>query len=243
MIKLAVLLLLCFYTFGSLVGDSCITGAKCNDNDYCTGTQDNPDYCEENTCVPGEAVCPFYHKNSVTPNREIITGDLQISNDDSWLYIMWNGQNNFTPSIVSLYVANIPPQTDDFKTYPFQIAEIDDSCTIQIRISLALLGNPSELDPIYISMRLQDAAGSGSWVQGLFTPMHHQYGGSFSYTTVCHCIGYSHVEKLINHDCEIYTFSNYDNEIPEQPIFEDESHAKLLLIPTTILTTMLLFLL
>merc|ERR1711934_749874 len=54
-----------------------------------------------------------------------------------------------------------------------------------------------EMDPIYISLRLENDAGAGSWMSGYFTPIHHSHGGSYSYTSVCHCDGYSHVASLV----------------------------------------------
>merc|ERR1711862_367699 len=120
----------------------------------------------------------------------------------------------FVPSKVFLYVGIDPPESDDPKQFPFQFSELDDSRNIQIRVSLELLEEPTEMDPIYISLRLENDAGAGSWMSGYFTPIHHSHGGSYSYTSVCHCDGYSHVASLVDFDDEIFSFAEQNVQIP-----------------------------
>jgi len=54
---------------------------------------------------------------------------------------------------VAIYASIHPPQTDDSALYPFQL-ETEPSNSLQIRISLDLLENPTELDPVYIAIEL-----------------------------------------------------------------------------------------
>lgn len=242
--QVTILLLICTTVFCTLsTENSCAVGTTCNDNDYCTGTKDNPDFCTDNMCVAGEDVCPYYSKVSMNSNKEQVTGELQISNDDKWLYAVWAAHNTFMPSRVYLYASGTdPPQSDDASTFPYQIS-VEAASLIQIRISLNSLNNPTELDPIYISMRLENDAGAGSWIQGLFTPMHHTNGGSFSYTTVCNCLGYSHVEKMIDRNYEIYTVSDVDAIMPEEQaeIMEETNSAAIMLPAWILLVFVMLF--
>ena len=184
----------------------CEAGSVCNDQNSCTGTETFPDVCLDGKCSPGADVCPVYIKPT-TIGRSDSTGELQAANDDKWIYILWHSSSPFRASQVHLYVSANPLISDDPETFPFQLDQISDPTAIQMRVSLEYLQYPTEMDPIYLALRLENNAGAGSWMSGYFTPTHHSHGGSYSYTSVCHCSGYSHVKDLVDWSAEIYSFS------------------------------------
>lgn len=223
------IILLCVFSticFAQLFGNSICEDGTCNDNDFCTGTKEQPDYCEDGKCISGPPICDYYIKYTVFGNQ-VESGILEVTNDDKWLYLSWRSTSDFLASTAFLYVARDPLENDDSTKFPFQIQDIEPTNLIQFRVSLQLLENPTEFDAIYIALRLENKAGADSWMTGLFTPVRHHHGGSYSYTSVCHCIGYSHVENLIDRSKEIYTFStnNTEVEFPTQQSIQDEVDA------------------
>ena len=199
-------LLLLFITF--LLAHSqlvCEDNTTCDDFDSCTGTNSFPDMCTGGQCTPGADVCPTYVKHTVIGRSET-TGELQVTNDDKWLYLIWNSASAFRASRVFLFSSSDPLASDDPTTFPFQFQLSSDANSVQMRVSLDYLGNPTELDPIYLSLRMENEAGAGTWMSGYFSPVHHTHGGSYSYTSVCHCAGYSHVNSLMDYSEEIFSF-------------------------------------
>lgn len=197
-----------------LLSGNCEDGGSCTDNDMCTGTLSNPDYCENEKCYPGAAVCPFYIKSTTIKVNNVETGRLRVSNDDEWLYLAWDRAADFYPNQVFLFAGSDPLQSDDPTTFPFQFS-LEQPDLVQVKISLEYLHFPTELDPIYLSMVLKNEAGANSWMNGYFTPTHHSHGGSYSYTHICNCVGYSHLESFFNWNVEIYTFTAAESlELP-----------------------------
>merc|ERR1712010_411225 len=90
----------------------CYSGTICNDNDACTGTNSKPDTCENGICIPGELFCPLYSKKTNSA-LNTPTGELFVTNDDKWEYLIWKRESEFVPSKVFLYVGVDPPESDD----------------------------------------------------------------------------------------------------------------------------------
>ena len=200
----------------SLCSSQICENGICDDHDSCTGTNLVPDQCKNGICSPGELVCPLYSKP--TKNMNDLTGKLDVTNDEKWEYLVWSSESSFLVSKIFLYVGVDPLKSDDPKTFPFQFT-VEESEFVQMRVSLESLQNPTEMDPIYIALRIENEEGLGSWMSGYFTPEHHHYGGSFSYTSVCHCYGYSHVDSLIDWNKEIKSLSLGDDiSLPENDI-------------------------
>merc|ERR1711974_23473 len=140
---------------------------------------------------------------------------------------MGNSESEFAANKVYLFVGSDPLQSDDPKTFPFQFTTIE-ALTLQMRVSLDLLQQPTEMDPIYIALRLENDEGAGSWMSGYFQPVHQHYGGYYSYTSVCYCDGYSHLNSFVDWNQEIYSFSSYAGQ-PQNEEFVLHSAAPTLL--------------
>jgi len=55
------------------------------------------------------------------------------------------------------------------------------------------------------------------------------HGGSFGYTSVCHCQGYSHVVRYVNFKEDVVSFSDYSVHLPTFELGEFSSGASQLL--------------
>merc|ERR1712063_157065 len=225
-------------TFCAFVLSRCVPDSICSDGDACTGTLKQPDLCGQDICNPGAPVCPVFVKSTPSISGEE-KGSLEVTNNEKWVYLIWNSESEFRVKNAYLYVSRDPLQTDDPSKFPFHITMNTEENVMQARVSLEMLKYPTELDPIYIALRLENAAGAGIWMEGLFTPTHHSHGGSFSFTSVCHCDGYSHTQELINYNVEIYSFSEYPFEDMRDNTNNMVNSASCFVLPFILLIVML----
>ena len=131
---------------------TCDPASLCDDQNSCSGTAAFPDVCVDGECVPGADTCPVYSKQTIIGLHES-TGELQVTNDDTWVYILWQSSSTFRVSRAYLFASVDPLASDDPETFPFQLNELADGTAIQMRVSLDYLHNPTEMDPVYLSLR------------------------------------------------------------------------------------------
>merc|ERR1711974_418890 len=95
---LSLFILFVYFCFATNNLHMCEDGTLCNDNDSCTGTLTTPDMCENGICYPGAPVCSLYAKPTTVLNE--ISGELLVTNDDKWEYLVWNSESEFAANKV-----------------------------------------------------------------------------------------------------------------------------------------------
>ena len=99
-------------TFCAFVLSRCVPDSICSDGDACTGTLKQPDLCGQDICNPGAPVCPVFVKSTPSISGEE-KGSLEVTNNEKWVYLIWNSESEFRVKNAYLYVSRDPLQTDD----------------------------------------------------------------------------------------------------------------------------------
>ena len=137
----------------------------------------------------------------------INTGQLQIANDNNFLYLIWNGNPSWTSKKFYVIIAADQPPSESmaYQRYPIVVSTGQRVPSVEIRLSLSHFSyfcgeSPLLFIGFYLeAVRESDGRSFGSYLDSGFGQRYYDY-------SMCCCSGYSHLQGIINVSDAIFPY-------------------------------------